>query len=265
MELSYLLQKMGKMISSIAKGVSDLANSTVSTYNKNGELISKRQLKKEDFKKAGQFIEQVLTSVGTTIKKVYSENATMFSGWTDSSGDNNFLTVIEATNKMGKMISTVGESIAAFANLEMLTYDNQGNIISRRKLDTPDITKATDNIDLILDAMFSTLQDVYDYHSDIIGGEENIIKAICDANEEAYSMIEKVSKNIQAIIALNLKPEDFSHEKNKEGKYYYCRCRYGRSFSKCFRRACKCAYNCSSDFCWLWCGFWWYFCPYDNG
>ena len=136
---------MGHMISSIAQGVSDIANLKVATkWNKDGVPIDYRPLTEQDFEDYDTNVNKILTATINAIKNAYNIDPSMFDSikvhvdgvFTDITytKDSPIKSVVTACQGLGVVISEIAKGVSDVINLNLT--DANGNKVP---LDPTDI------------------------------------------------------------------------------------------------------------------------------
>jgi hypothetical protein len=153
---------IGNVISSIAKGVSDMAQLNVVDYEvRKGKLVPKavRKLNFADFLMASLNTSLILTTLVQPLAD-FGEQAANGEGliW----GGGYVVKGIEAAAKVGNVIGSIAKGVADMATLNVVEYEVKGGKlvpVSTRKLSTDDFTNAATNVDSILTTLTQPLTD----------------------------------------------------------------------------------------------------------
>ena len=180
---------LGNMISSIAKGVGDMANLTVADkWDKDGNPISFRHLGDDDFKKAASNTKLIITTLGGAIIDLYNGNLgdvklgegvtkedikSMFTAqytWEDGkltgNGETPIVNVLTAANLMGSAISSIATGVKDMADLRIQNYDANGKPLGTyRSLGEEDFKDASNNAAQVVSCLAVALDSVYKTHS----------------------------------------------------------------------------------------------------
>ena len=153
--------KVGNIISSIGKGVADMANFNVVDYVvKGNKLIPSgiRKLKDTDFELAATNVDLILkTLIGPLTKfgRAAKEGSGLFSDGVLDAG-------INAAVKVGNILTGIAKGVADMANLQVITYKvSNGKLVPADvvPLKPDDFKKAASNVNEILKALQVPLTD----------------------------------------------------------------------------------------------------------
>lgn len=174
---------MGQMISSIGKGVGDMADLKIADeWDKEGNPIHYRHLTSEDFAMAAFNTSLIVRTLGSALAKTYEENQEMFKTsltFVDGKlqGDTPIIRVINAGQQMGQMVSSIAGGIQNIANLKMPTkWDKNGNAIEWREMTPEDFAEAGVKVGLITTVLSNALGDVYKKHPELFDPVTTMVK-----------------------------------------------------------------------------------------
>lgn len=155
--------KLGKVIASIARGVSEYATLMIADeWNADGTARHYHLMNGDDFTNAANNISTIILTVGGAIARIASgkgeiklSDGTRFSAadymkaiqgdWLF--GKSNFSKVLNASSKLGKLISNIASGISSFATMRIpYDWDSEGKPIKFRNLNQNDIDLAKNNI-----------------------------------------------------------------------------------------------------------------------
>ena len=156
--------RMGRMISSIARGVADMASAKVATkWDKDGNPIAYEKLDlNKDVVDMTINLGKIICAMGAALSFVYEQNKEMFApSWFTS--DTPATRVINTCTKMGEMISSVTKGVVDLAGGRIPTeWDKDGNPtnwINIGDVKQEDIYKVLSNV---LTASVSALGQIYE-------------------------------------------------------------------------------------------------------
>ena len=210
-------QGIGGVISSLAKGVSDMAKLNVVDYEiKNGKLVptSVRKLTPIDFLLAGINTSLILTVLARPLTE-FGMYASLGLG---IFGKNFMEKGIEVSSKIGGVISSLAKGVADMAKLNVVNYEvKNGKLVPKdvRKLDVKDFTNAGENVKKILQALVLPLTlfgAAASLGSGIFSGGymEKGVKVLGDVSDP----ISKIAKLVTELAA----GRTVVHELNDKGK-----------------------------------------------
>lgn len=177
---------LGNLISNIAGGVTDMANMTVTYYDENGNE-HKRNANMGDFKLAASNTNFIVTFLGKTIMDVYDSHPDLFSsgsGLGDMLGFNpKFKNIVDTISVLGNMMSNIADGVQAFANNQVPIYGEGGKILTYKKIEPGDYSKAGETITSLVTTMGNSLMNVYDMHPDWFKAKWYNFSATSDNNK----------------------------------------------------------------------------------
>lgn len=178
------VRNLGTTISSLANGVADMANLKVYEYDSKGNVKNVVKLTNNDFKQAGENVGTIVTTLVTSLAKVYNENPGFFDGnWLV---DSPATKVINVAKEMGTMLSGLAEGVQSMANLKIPTeFDKNGKPKGYVTLTDDVFEKVKTNIVNITTCLFEGLLSVYNkdgnkefFESGFWGGDSICAKVI---------------------------------------------------------------------------------------
>lgn len=238
-QVLYFGCKVGEVISNIATGVGNMAKMQIPTaWDSKGKAISYRQLKQKDFKLASDNVSDILISMASTIMALYQvgndyqrfglkQGQNIFDvvggGLFSDAEPSPFINTLEATLKIGEVISNIGSAVGNMAKMQIPTaWDEKGKAIAFRPIKKRDFVEAGENIDLILTSVVRTLMSLYEKgKTEELGGSEdkNIfdvvsnflgsddpppIARVIEASMKISEMISNVATGVKDIAVLQI-------------------------------------------------------------
>lgn len=164
---------LGNLISNIAGGVSNMANMVITSYDEKGNE-HKRNANMADFALAAANTNFIVTFLGKTIMDVYDSHPDLFSSGSefgDMIGFNpKFKNIVDTISALGTMMSNIAGGIQAFANNQVPVYGVGGKILTYKKIEPSDYSKAAETITELVTTMGDAIMNVYDMHPDWFKG-----------------------------------------------------------------------------------------------
>lgn len=199
---------LGNLISSIAGGVTSMANLTVTEYTADGKE-KKRNIKPEDFTKAAQHTKDIVSALAQNIIDAYDARPDLFtSGSTlgDMLGFNpKFKNIVDTISSLGTLMSNIADGVKAFANNQIPVYGKGGEIVTYKKIGSGDYIAAGLTITTLISTMGDAIMSVYDAHPDWFKGNWWRFGSTSDNNtftdvmKSLTGMSEMISKYAKAI------------------------------------------------------------------
>lgn len=125
---------LGKMISSIAKGVKDMADLRIPIYGADGKQKGTRPLGFEDFKNATKNTQHIVSCLGNSILALkdnpnaawmFEDQSVVFKDGTCS----RFSQIVTALKGIGSLISETAKGVKDVADLRIQKYDSNGKLL----------------------------------------------------------------------------------------------------------------------------------------
>ena len=125
---------LGKMISSIAKGVKDMADLRIPIYGDDGKQKGTRPLGFKDFKNAAENTQRIVSCLGNSIMALGSnpKTAWMFEDQSVVFKDgtcSRFAQIVTALKGIGSLISETAKGVKDVADLRIQKYDSNGKLL----------------------------------------------------------------------------------------------------------------------------------------
>jgi hypothetical protein len=179
-----------------------------------------------EFKLAADNIVTIITTIGGAIASIANDKNENTKGWIDAmhkrDKKNKFLQVLNASTKLGDMISGISQGITSFANWMIpIAWDENGHPIKFEKMTQAYIDGAIENIKTVLNtipqALIALAND--EEFSILIEGKEKKSKITKTLNAciKIGGMIESIAKGIQEMA--NLKFVEEYDENGRPKKY----------------------------------------------
>lgn len=125
---------LGKMISSIAKGVKDMADLRIPIYGADGKQKGTRPLGFNDFKNAAKNTQHIVSCLGNSIlalkdnpnaEWMFEDQSIVFKDGTCS----RFSQIVTALKGIGSLISETAKGVKDVADLRIQKYDSNGKLL----------------------------------------------------------------------------------------------------------------------------------------
>lgn len=125
---------LGKMISSIAKGVKDMADLRIPIYGADGKQKGTRPLGFKDFKNAAENTQKIVSCLGNSIlalkdnpnaEWMFEDQSIVFKDGTCS----RFSQIVTALRGIGSLISDTAKGVKDVADLRVQKYDSNGKLL----------------------------------------------------------------------------------------------------------------------------------------
>ena len=167
------LTALSKLIGKYANSIKSFAGLTIDIYDDNGQAIGKKNLTTKDIKITGENIKTIMSTMINAVWEVYKTKKPLFEAVNDKSSKNWFNTIVTASSKSGKLISSLASAVKNYANMRVDKYDENGNKIGTRAFTDDDFANAGRHIRMILTSTTSAIGKVYKEHKDLFENAVN--------------------------------------------------------------------------------------------
>ena len=192
--------KVGKIISSVSKGVQSMSKLLIPTeWNKDGKPIKFERMSNEDIVKAGTNTQDIVTSIIKSLGDLYDKHESWFSGTGDFGlGDTPANKVIQVALKVSQIVSNVAEGVGKMAKLQIPTeWDKNGKPIKFRTLSKEDFKLAKENIASTVVTIANGIMEVYNKHQDWFNEGDSLFSS----GENPFSKVLNFSMGIGELIS----------------------------------------------------------------
>ena len=183
------VRNMGEVIGVIAESVGAIATLSIPiAWDKTGKPTNFKPMQKEDFEQAAVNIGNVITTIATAIKTVYTDNTDLFAQFDPKkpNGDTPFDKVVLSCLSLGEMIKSIAEGIEFFGNIWGKKLPNG------TKIDKATIQAAGDNIAHIITSIGGAVASVYN---------DDASKSLFESDKNGSSPFAMVSNGIIGIVS----------------------------------------------------------------
>ena len=201
---------LAKLLTNIARAVKDYANLMVCDYEvdpKSKKLIPKnpRQLEKSDFKKAGENVALIISTLGEAIVQAYMAHPEYYEGgsggWFGSGSP--FAQTVSSNITLARLLTSIARAVKDYANLNVCDYKvdpDSKKIIAEnvRHLDRNDFQKAAENVTLIISTLGGAIIQAYEDHKEYYEDDNwfssnNPFKRTISSNMRLADLITKIA------------------------------------------------------------------------
>ena len=166
---------LGKMISSIAKGVKDMADLRIPIYGADGKQKGTRPLGFKDFKNAAENTQHIVSCLGNSIlalkdnpnaEWMFEDQSIVFKDGTCS----RFSQIVTALKGIGSLISETAKGVKDVADLRIQKYDSNGKILKGQYEKIPIESlrpngTVYNNVTALMSCIPAAVMAIYDAHS----------------------------------------------------------------------------------------------------
>ena len=166
---------LGKMISSIAKGVKDMADLRIPIYGADGKQKGTRPLGFKDFKNAAENTQRIVSCLGNSIlalkdnpnaEWMFEDQSIVFKDGTCS----RFSQIVTALKGIGSLISETAKGVKDVADLRIQKYDSNGKLLKGQYEKIPIESlrpngTVYNNVTALMSCIPAAVMAIYDAHS----------------------------------------------------------------------------------------------------
>lgn len=170
---------LGKLISSTAKGLKDVADFRIPIY-KGNQVVGYHTLQSTDLTQVGNNVKAIITCLAQGVIDAYNSGKTendvnLFddpSKWYEPGNRAPIAMAMKTFNGIGKVLSEMVKGLQDMINMKVPVYDKNGNIIQGkfRSIDINDFDPKTGKIGklirTVIETIPQTLIDIYNAHKD---------------------------------------------------------------------------------------------------
>ena len=166
---------LGKMISSIAKGVKDMADLRIPIYGSDGKQKGTRPLGFNDFKAAATNTQKIVSCLGNSIlalkdnpnaEWMFEDQSIVFKDGTCS----RFSQIVTALKGIGSLMSETAKGVKDVADLRIQKYDSNGKLLKGQYEKIPIESlrpkgAVYNNVTALMSCIPAAVMAIYDAHS----------------------------------------------------------------------------------------------------
>jgi hypothetical protein len=203
------LTALCKLIGKYANSINSVAALAIDLYDDNGKAIGKKNLTADDIKVTTENIKIIMSTMINAVWEIYNTKKSLFESVSEKSSKNWFTTIVTATSKSGKLISSLASAIKNYANMRIDKYDENGNKIGTRAFTEADFINAERHIGIILTSTTGTIDKVYKEHKDLfenavnfsfkVQNNSNPFAIVAQAGAKAGQMISYCAKGFSDV------------------------------------------------------------------
>lgn len=161
------LTNLAGLVSSFAQQVETFAKSQIPIYGPDGKEMGKIQMTNDTYKKAGECVGTVISTLVTSLNDTYEKNKDFFD-------EDNWKPLEKSLTSLSQLIGKYASSIKDWAAMEINLYDDNGKQLGKKVLTDQDIVKTGETIEKIIVTMVTAIQHAYN-------GDKGKNKALFDA------------------------------------------------------------------------------------
>ena len=185
-----IARAVSRTVSELATGVANLANCTVTMYDKNGREIGKRQLTDADFALAGNNVGKITTQIITDIKGLAADKEIkemIKGGGFLGLGDSTAARILNVASQVGGILGDFAENVALFA--ESKFKNANGELV---ELSEDSYATASNNIGKLIRSCIGQFAGKEGKSLEVDDKRLNAIKTIGESLGDVTNVVNKV-------------------------------------------------------------------------
>lgn len=194
------LTALGKLIGKYANSIHSFAGLTIDLYDDNGKAIGKKNLTTDDIKITGENVKTIMSTMINAVWEIYNTKKPLFEAVSEKSSKNWFTTIVTASSKSGKLISSLASAIKNYANMRVDKYDENGSKIGTRAFTEADFINAGKNIDYILTAIVTAVKKTYSGNEKLFENAVNLSFKVQN-NSNPFSVVAQAASKAGQMIS----------------------------------------------------------------
>jgi hypothetical protein len=161
------LTNLATLVGTFAQQVETFAKSQIPIYGPDGKEMGKIQMTNDTYKKAGECVGTVISTLVTSLNDTYTKNEDFFD-------EDNWKPLEKSLTSLSQLIGKYASNIKDWAAMEIDLYDDNGKKLGKKVLTDQDIVKTGETIEKIIVTMVTAVQRAYN-------GDKGKNKALFDA------------------------------------------------------------------------------------
>lgn len=204
---------LGKMISSIAKGVKDMADLRIPIYGADGKQKGTRPLGFKDFKNATENTQRIVSCLGNSIlalkdnpnaEWMFEDQSIVFKDGTCS----RFSQIVTALKGIGSLMSETAKGVKDVADLRIQKYDSNGKLLKGQYEKIPIKSlrpKGTvyNNVTALMSCIPAAVMAIYNAHSKDWFEDSGLFNH--DGSTSPFAKVKNCLGGLDKLIAENVK------------------------------------------------------------
>lgn len=204
---------LGKMISSIAKGVKDMADLRIPIYGADGKQKGTRPLGFKDFKNAAENTQRIVSCLGNSIlalkdnpnaEWMFEDQSIVFKDGTCS----RFSQIVTALKGIGSLISETAKGVKDVADLRIQKYDSNGKLLKGQYEKIPIESlrpngPVYNNVTALMSCIPAAVMTIYNAHSKDWFKDSGWFNH--DGSTSSFAKVKNCLSGLDKLVAENIK------------------------------------------------------------
>ena len=209
------LTNLAALVGSFAQQVETFAKSQIPVYGPDGKEMGKIQMTNDTYKKAGECIGTVISTLVTSLNDTYTKNEKFFD-------EDNWKPLEKSLTSLSQLIGKYASNIKDWAAMEINLYDDNGKQLGKKILTDQDIVKTGETIEKIIVTMVTAVQRAYNGDKgknkalfDTINSNSKTtwFSVIVESTEKSSKLISKLAQGVKDYANMRVDKYDESGKK----------------------------------------------------
>lgn len=209
------LTNLAALIGSFAQQVETFAKSQIPIYGPDGKEMGKIQMTSDTYKKAGECVGTVISTLVTSLNDTYTKNEKFFD-------EDNWKPLEKSLTSLSQLIGKYASNIKDWAAMEINLYDDNGKQLGKKVLTDQDIVKTGQTIEKIIVTMVTAVQRAYNGDKgknkalfDTINSDSKTtwFSVIVESTEKSSKLISKLAQGVKDYANMRVDKYDESGKK----------------------------------------------------
>lgn len=209
------LTNLASLVGSFAQQVETFAKSQIPIYGPDGKEMGKIQMTNDTYKKAGECVGTVISTLVTSLNETYEKNKGFFD-------EDNWKPLEKSLTSLSQLIGKYASNIKDWAAMEINLYDDNGKQLGKKILTDQDIVKTGETIEKIIVTMVTAIQHAYNGDKgknkalfDAINSDSKTtwFSVIVESTEKSSKLISKLAQGVKDYANMRIDKYDDSGKK----------------------------------------------------
>lgn len=209
------LTNLASFVGSVAQQVETFAKAQIPIYGPDGKEMGKIQMTNDTYKKAGECIGTVISTLVTSLNDTYKANKDFFN-------EDNWKPLEKSLTSLSQLIGKYASNIKDWAAMEINLYDDNGKQLGKKILTDQDIVKTGETIEKIVVTMVTAIQHAYNGDKgknkalfDTINSNSKTtwFSVIVESTEKSAKLISKLAQGVKDYANMRVDKYDESGKK----------------------------------------------------
>jgi hypothetical protein len=209
------LTNLASLVGSFAQQVETFAKSQIPIYGPDGKEIGRIQMTNDTYKKAGECIGTVISTLVTSLNDTYTKNKDFFD-------EDNWKPLEKSLTSLSQLIGKYASNIKDWAAMEINLYDGNGKQLGKKVLTDQDIVKTGETIEKIIVTAVTAVQRAYNgdkgknkelFNAINSNSKTTWFSVIVESTEKSSKLISKLAQSVKDYANMRVDKYDDSGKK----------------------------------------------------